>query len=139
MSTQVKLRRGTAAQIAAFTPAEAEPIYDQTNKTLRVGDGSTLGGANILATQAWVATQLTGSVADGSLTPAKFANTSQNTMLGRIASGSGAPSWLSASEGRQALGMTSIGSGVATAADMPAALAAQGISALARALWGMAR
>ena len=44
MSTEVKHRRGTAAQHATFTGAEAEITYDSTNKTLRVHDATTTGG-----------------------------------------------------------------------------------------------
>jgi hypothetical protein len=43
-TTQLQLRRDTAANIAAITPAQGEPIYDVTNATLRVGDGATPGG-----------------------------------------------------------------------------------------------
>ena len=43
-TTQVKRRRGTAAQCDAMTPAEGEIIYDTTNDRLRVGDGSVAGG-----------------------------------------------------------------------------------------------
>lgn len=41
---QVQIRRDTAANLATTTPVEAELGYDQTNKRLLVGDGSTLGG-----------------------------------------------------------------------------------------------
>ena len=44
MSTQLKLRRDTATGLAATTPTEAEPGYDQTNKRLIVGDGVMPGG-----------------------------------------------------------------------------------------------
>ena len=44
MSIQLKLRRDTATDLAATTPAEAEPGYDQTNKRLIVGDGVMPGG-----------------------------------------------------------------------------------------------
>ncbi|WP_375594633.1 hypothetical protein ABWI00_21710 [Algihabitans albus] len=44
MSTQLRLRRDTATDLAATTPAAAEPGYDQTNKRLIVGDGVTAGG-----------------------------------------------------------------------------------------------
>lgn len=44
MSTQVQHRRGTAAQHATFTGAEAEITYDSTNKQLRVHDGAKAGG-----------------------------------------------------------------------------------------------
>ena len=44
MTTQLQLRRGTAAQNDAFTGAEGEVTVDTTNKTLRVHDGTTQGG-----------------------------------------------------------------------------------------------
>lgn len=43
-ATQVQRRKGTEAQCNAMTPADAEIIVDQTNDTLRVGDGSRQGG-----------------------------------------------------------------------------------------------
>jgi hypothetical protein len=43
-STELKLRRGTNAEVAAATPVLAEPIVDTTNKRLVIGDGSTIGG-----------------------------------------------------------------------------------------------
>ncbi|HUK60237.1 MAG TPA: hypothetical protein VLV50_13485 [Stellaceae bacterium] len=57
-TTQLQLRRDTAANIAAITPAQGEPIYDVTNGTLRVGDGATPGG-----------TMLAGPYAFGTWTP----------------------------------------------------------------------
>lgn len=44
MSKQFQLRRGTDAQIAAFTPAEGEAVYNTDTKALHIGDGVTLGG-----------------------------------------------------------------------------------------------
>ena len=44
MSVQVQLRRDTAANVSAFTPAQGEGIVDLTNSRLIVGDGSTSGG-----------------------------------------------------------------------------------------------
>ncbi len=44
MAVELKLRRDVEADIDAMTPAEGEPIYDITNKRLRVGDGSIAGG-----------------------------------------------------------------------------------------------
>ncbi len=49
MATELKLRRDVEADIDAMTPAEGEPIYDITNKRLRVGDGSVAGGLHLLA------------------------------------------------------------------------------------------
>ena len=47
MATELKLRRDVEGDIDAMTPAEGEPIYDITNKRLRVGDGSTSGGLHL--------------------------------------------------------------------------------------------
>lgn len=44
VATQTQLRRGTAAQCDAMTPAEAEPIVDLTNDRIRIGDGVVMGG-----------------------------------------------------------------------------------------------
>ena len=44
MSVQVKHRRDTAANIAAFTPAQGELVVDTTNNRVIVGDGFTAGG-----------------------------------------------------------------------------------------------
>jgi hypothetical protein len=44
MSEQLQLRRGTAAQIAANTPAQGEVWVDTDDFRLVVGDGSTAGG-----------------------------------------------------------------------------------------------
>jgi len=44
MSVQVKHRRDSAANIAAFTPAQGELIVDTTNNRVIVGDGATAGG-----------------------------------------------------------------------------------------------
>ena len=47
MATELKLRRDVEGDIDAMTPAEGEPIYDITNKRLRMGDGSTAGGIHL--------------------------------------------------------------------------------------------
>jgi hypothetical protein len=44
MSVQVKHRRDTAVNIAAFTPAQGEIVVDTTNNRMVVGDGATAGG-----------------------------------------------------------------------------------------------
>lgn len=44
MSRQIQIRRGTAAEHAAFTGAEGEITMDTDAKTLRVHDGATAGG-----------------------------------------------------------------------------------------------
>lgn len=44
MATQVQFRRGTTAQNNAFTGAAGEIVVNTSNNTIRVHDGSTLGG-----------------------------------------------------------------------------------------------
>lgn len=48
MAARVKFRRGTTAQHASFTGAEAEVTVNTSKKTLVVHDGSTQGGFEIL-------------------------------------------------------------------------------------------
>lgn len=50
MAKQIRRRRGTTAQHAAFTGAEGEVTVDTTLNTVRVHDGVTAGGFP-LATQ----------------------------------------------------------------------------------------
>ena len=44
MAIQIQLRKGTATEHDTFTGADGEVTVDTTNKTLRVHDGSTVGG-----------------------------------------------------------------------------------------------
>jgi Major tropism determinant N-terminal domain len=44
MTEQLQLRRGTAAQVAAFTGAQGEVVIDTTNQRVVVNDGATAGG-----------------------------------------------------------------------------------------------
>ena len=55
MSRQIQIRRGTAAEHSAFTGAIGEITMDTTNNTLRVHDGTTVGGT-ILAKQSEIQT-----------------------------------------------------------------------------------
>lgn len=48
MPTIVQFRRGTTSQLTSFTGAEGEFVYDTTLKTLRLQDGSTSGGIELL-------------------------------------------------------------------------------------------
>jgi hypothetical protein len=57
VSTQIQYRRGTGVQNNAFTGVLGEITVDTSNKTLRVHDGTTIGGSNI-ATVAYVSAQL---------------------------------------------------------------------------------
>ncbi|MBQ8041879.1 MAG: hypothetical protein IJ273_00955, partial [Alphaproteobacteria bacterium] len=47
MSRQIQFRRGTATEHENFTGAVGEITVDTTNNTLRVHDGSTLGGTSL--------------------------------------------------------------------------------------------
>jgi hypothetical protein len=52
MTTQVQRRRGTGAQNDAFIGALGEITIDTTNNTIRVHDGSTVGGFSAVSTTA---------------------------------------------------------------------------------------
>ena len=47
MAKQLQLRKGTATEHNTFTGAVGEVTVDTTNKTLRVHDGSTVGGIRL--------------------------------------------------------------------------------------------
>ena len=47
MALQIQLRSGTATEHNTFTGANGEVTVDTTNKTLRVHDGSTVGGTRL--------------------------------------------------------------------------------------------
>jgi hypothetical protein len=83
-TTQLQLRRDTAANIGAITPAQGEPIYDVTNATLRMGDGATAGGAMLAGPYvagSWTPT-LYGSATAGA--PTYTANVGSYEQIGRL-------------------------------------------------------
>ena len=43
----LQVRRGTAAEVAAVTPLEGEPVWATNTKTLFIGDSTTAGGIEI--------------------------------------------------------------------------------------------
>ena len=47
MAKQLQLRKGTAEEHSTFTGANGEVTVDTTNKTLRVHDGTTVGGTRL--------------------------------------------------------------------------------------------
>lgn len=63
MAARVKLRRGTAVQHQTFTGAVAEITVDTTNNSIRVHDGSTAGGHELLKTT--LANIKDGAILDG--------------------------------------------------------------------------
>jgi hypothetical protein len=82
-STQTRIRRGTAAQVASMTPASSEVVHNTTNNRLHIGNGSTAGGLPIpnyvdIQTQAFT-TGTVGGTADAitltlSPAPASYTN-----------------------------------------------------------------
>lgn len=79
MSIEVQLRRGTAAENAAFTGQEGELVYTTDTKDLFVHDGSTAGGTAVGSLA---------SIADDSVTFAKIEEIPANTILGNNTAGS---------------------------------------------------
>ena len=73
MSIEVQLRRGTAAENAAFIGQEGELVYTTDTKDLFVHDGSTVGGTPVGSLA---------SIADDSVTFAKIEEIPANTILG---------------------------------------------------------
>lgn len=63
MAARVKLRRGTSAQHNTFTGALAEITVDTTNNSIRVHDGTTAGGHQLLKTT--LANIAVGAILDG--------------------------------------------------------------------------
>jgi len=47
----LQVRRGTAAEVAAITPLEGEPVWETDSKILKIGDGSTNGGVLVSPTK----------------------------------------------------------------------------------------
>jgi len=97
MSTQVQYRRGSETQNNAFTGALAEITVDTTNWTLRVHDGVTAGGQQIIvgttATQALTnksysgtAVSVSGNVVGGNINTAGLITATGNVSGGNLIS-----------------------------------------------------
>jgi len=79
--TQIQYRRGSQAQNDAFTGALGEITVDTTNKTIRIHDGSTVGGntaVTTFATQTLLNKTLTGPSVTGTLSSTGLINTTAN-------------------------------------------------------------
>lgn len=63
MAARVRLRRGTSEQHATFIGAGAEITVDTTNNSIRVHDGTTAGGHELLKTT--LANIANGAILDG--------------------------------------------------------------------------
>jgi len=97
MSTQVQYRRGTTTQNNAFTGALAEITVDTTNWTLRVHDGVTAGGQQVIvgatASQALTnksysgtAVSVSGNVVGGNISTAGLITATGNINGGNLIS-----------------------------------------------------
>jgi Major tropism determinant N-terminal domain len=67
LSEQLQLRRGTGSQVASFTGAQGEVVFDTTNNRIVANDGVTAGG-NPAAKLAEVITNTRTAVSDASYT-----------------------------------------------------------------------
>jgi hypothetical protein len=67
LSEQLQLRRGTGSQVASFTGAQGEVVFDTTNNRIVANDGVTVGG-NPAAKLAEVITNTRTAVSDTSYT-----------------------------------------------------------------------
>jgi hypothetical protein len=67
LSEQLQLRRGTGSQVASFTGAQGEVVFDTTNNRIVASDGVTVGG-NPAAKLAEVITNTRTAVSDASYT-----------------------------------------------------------------------
>jgi hypothetical protein len=81
MATQTQLRRGTAAQNNSFTGAVGELSYDTENKSIRVHDGSTAGGIEVITEAHTGGLDVTGTItADGLTIEGAFNDTTQGVV-----------------------------------------------------------
>ncbi len=81
MATQLQIRRGTAAQVAAFTGAEGEIVYNSTNDSLHTNDGSTAGGFELARVDG---SNFSSSVSFTTLSAATFSVSGAATFSGDI-------------------------------------------------------
>jgi hypothetical protein len=87
MSTQVQYRRGSGAQVAAFTGALGEMVVDTTNWVLNVCDGVTVGGYNMVgvtATQTLTNKTLSSPSVTGNITGSLTLSATGNVTCGNI-------------------------------------------------------
>ena len=92
MSKRIQLRRGTDTENNAFTGAIGEVTVDTTNKTLRVHDGSTIGGTRL-------ATVTGGSIPSAQL-PAATTSTQGAVILNDTLTSTSTTTALTAAQGK---------------------------------------
>ena len=87
MATQVQYRRGSGAQVAAFTGALGEMVVDTTNWVLNVADGVTVGGysmVGVTATQTLTNKTLTSPTIGGTVVGSITLSATGNVSCGNI-------------------------------------------------------
>ena len=92
MAKQLQLRKGTATEHVTFTGANGEVTVDTTNKTLRVHDGSTVGGTR-LAT-------ITGGLVPTTQLPAATTSVQGAVILNNTVTSTSATQALTAAQGK---------------------------------------
>ena len=92
MAKQLQLRKGTAAEHSTFTGANGEVTVDTTNKTLRVHDGTTVGGTR-LAT-------VTGGLIPAAQLPAATTSTQGAVILNNTLTSTSTTQALTAAQGK---------------------------------------
>ena len=92
MAIQIQLRQGTTTEHNSFTGAVGEVTVDTTNKTLRVHDGSTVGGTS-LAT-------LTGGLVPTTQLPAATTSVQGAVILNNTVTSTSATQALTAAQGK---------------------------------------
>ena len=92
MAKQLQLRKGTATEHGTFIGANGEVTVDTTNKTLRVHDGSTVGGT-MLATS-------TGGLIPASQLPAATTSTQGAVILNNTLTSTSTNQALTAAQGK---------------------------------------
>ena len=92
MAIQIQLRQGTTTEHNSFTGAVGEVTVDTTNKTLRVHDGSTVGGTR-LAT-------LTGGLVPTTQLPAATTSVQGAVILNNTVTSTSATQALTAAQGK---------------------------------------
>ena len=92
MALQLQLRKGTATEHNTFTGANGEVTVDTTNKTLRVHDGTTVGGTR-LAT-------LTGGLVPATQLPSATTSTQGAVILNNTLTSTSTTQALTAAQGK---------------------------------------
>ena len=92
MAKQLQLRKGTATEHNSFIGANGEVTVDTTNKTLRVHDGSTVGGTMLVT--------LTGGLVPAAQLPAATTSTQGGVVLNNTLTSTSTTQALTAAQGK---------------------------------------